>query len=89
MKRAGRHGKIPCFILSRSFQRLIRNFVSEQVEALVDEFDLCRCHLFVYFVLLFALCLGAIAELFRCSGFDDFITLLIELPMAFKNFSVS
>src|SRR5262245_7341515 len=31
MKRAGRHGKIRCFIPSRSFQRLIRNFVSEQV----------------------------------------------------------
>jgi hypothetical protein len=30
MKRAGRHGKIRCLIPSRSFQRLIRNFVSER-----------------------------------------------------------
>jgi hypothetical protein len=31
MKRTGCHSKIRCFIPCRSFQRLIRNFVSEQV----------------------------------------------------------
>src|SRR5262245_38438355 len=28
------------------------------------------------------------AELFRCSGLDDVITLLIEASMAFKNFAI-